>query len=354
MKLSQTEQTLPGKNPVLCFLLSNSKGMEVRILSLGAAIQSITLPDKSGFPIPVTLGFSSLAAYAGNDLCAGAALGPNAGRLSLASLPIGSVCHRLTQNDGAHNLHGGLHSLSFADWSYASHTEDAAFCSLTLQAVLPDGLDGFPGNRTIQVTYTLDEQNRLTIFYKGTSDKPTYLNLSNHSYFNLSGDFSEGAGLTQELKAYGNQVVYNNLEHIPEACMPLTDSPFDFSGYRTLNEAMAQYPEHPQLLQAKGYNNAFLAPRSSESKIQPLISLRDPASGRTLLVSSDAPCVVLYSGGYIDGSHGLYGGGHSAPSCALALEAQDLPDAPHFCPGQVALTTPERPFTRTIRYTFTF
>ena len=176
------------------YILKNKNGMEVQALSAGAALRRISVPDKNGVFADVVLGFEDTAEYFGNTLFAGAALGPVAGRISGAKLNISGKTYNLTKNDGENNLHGGNNNISFVNWE-ALYADEK---SIKLRTSLADGTDGFPGNRTFTAEYSLDEENRLTMKYTAVSDRDTYFNMSNHTYFNMSGDFS-GNALMQKM-----------------------------------------------------------------------------------------------------------------------------------------------------------
>lgn len=328
------------------YIMKNQNGMEVEILSAGAAISRILVPDLAGNFENIVLSFADKSTYYGNSLYAGAILGPVAGRISGARLPLNnSVCH-LTKNDGDNHLHGGHHSLSFLNWNLQSQTENhgEGTWNVVLHAFLPDGTDGFPGNRHFTASYTLCNDNSLILHYSAVSDQDTYFNLSNHSYFNLSGDFTVSA-LTQNLQIKAEDYVENNAEHLPIGFSSVSGTPFDFNIPCTLKENMKKYPKHPQLLQAEGYNNGF-------ALSSPTAVLSHKATGRRMELSTDAPCLVLYSGGYIPDDLLLAGNIFSSPSCAVALEAQDFPDAPN-CPAfSRSYTKAGERFNRLIRYQF--
>lgn len=308
------------------FTLKNDNGIEVTIISAGASIRRLIVPDFYGKKENIVLSFKDEKLYFNNPLYAGAILGPVAGRISDGRLPLCGTAFQLTRNDGANHLHGGKNSLSFLNWQLQSQGQnpDTGESVLVFQASLPDGTDGFPGNRHFTASYSLNRENQLTLVYEAVSDKDTYFNLSNHSYFNLSGDFTESA-LNQELLIDAEQYVANNEEHLPIGFEPVGHTPFDFRTPHTLAAHMEAYPKHPQLLNALGYNNGF-------ALSTPKATLFHKKSGRCMELTTNAPCIVLYSGGYIPKGLPLADSFFSSPSCAIALEAQDFPNAPN-CPA---------------------
>ena len=188
--------------------------------------------------------------------------------------------------------------------------------------------------------------------------------MSNHTYWNLSGDFSSSA-LDETLTVFANNVCLNNEEHIPVEIIPIARTIFDFSSPASLKSRLDFLPREEKLRSrcrrqisiARGYNHAFILSRDQTSRnfrslpqpVRKACILSDPVSGHSITLYTDAPALVVYSGGFLDDSIGFSDGTHSCPSCAIALEAQDVPDSPHVLPEHFSITTPEHPFERTIR-----
>ncbi len=361
--MKTTTRELPDKsgNFHTIYDMSTSLGMVVSITALGASIQKIAITGKDGSSRPITLGFDDITQYERCVCYAGATLGPNAGRIRGARLPINQHVHHLTQNDQDSQLHGGINSLSAWLWQVQSFSCGLESASILLSARQPDGLDGYPGNRIYYTRYTLEDTNWLTIEYRAETDSPTYINMSNHTYWNLSGNFSRTA-LEQELQIFANNVCINNKNHLPEDIVPAADTAFDFRRIRQIKSAASacDFLSQEQLEIGKGYNNAYILNKNhafrtlrSVNHTTPLkkaCTLRDPETGLTLKMLTDAPALVLYSGGFLPSSLPLHHGAFSSPSCAIALEAQDIPDVMNILPANYRLTTPDRPFQRTIRF----
>lgn len=334
-------------------------GLTVSILPLGASIQKVSVTDSDGQEIPLALGFPDLQPYEETVCYAGATLGPNAGRIRDACLPVQGIEYLLSKNDNGNQLHGGCHNLSSTRWNTDSVicTDDTA--SVLLSCEQTDGLDGYPGNRRYQVRYTLTEQGTLTIEQSAWTDRPTYINLSNHTYWNLSGDFTRPV-LDQELLIHANQVCTNDEHHLPVSTIPVADTAFDFQKQRSLASAIRSASDPVSLRQlqiGQGYNHGYLLQKYSndqeslpDAELALACTLHDPVSQRTVQLLTSAPAVVLYSGGYLPEGLPLLSGQRSVPSCAVALEAQDLPDAPHLLLSSCRMTLPERPFHRVIRF----
>ncbi len=331
--------------------MDTENGAAVDLITYGAAVHRIFLPDQNGFVKNVVMSFQNWKDYERNPLYAGATLCPCAGRISRALLPLRERMLRLSANDGPNQLHGGFQNAAHRAWEVESLEEGADYCSASLTISLADGLDGYPGNRTVRIRYILRNPMSLELELEAVSDSATYFNLSNHSYFNLSGDFSR-SGLDQKLVIYGNQYVANDSQHLPIRILPCPGTAFDFSSPVSLRAQMAAYPDDPQLANAAGYNNAFLLADYRPGRLKKAALLQDDTSGRCLSLYTDAPAVVLYSGGYIGSGSRLFPGLASSDSCALALEAQDVPDTPHFRPDPAYILRPGEVYRRRIIYAF--
>ncbi len=356
INMVQTSNLLSNMYGLQEYFLNNAQGMHVSISSLGGCIRGIYLPDCHEKLQNIALSFYHKEIYQNNSLYAGAILGPNAGRIQNGRLPIASTIYQLTRNENCiHNLHGGFHNISFQNWNVIATSEESKKSSVTLQITLPDGLDGFPGNRTLQARYTLDDQNVLTLEMSAITDTETYINLSSHVYFNLSGDFSN-SGLDQRLQIASDEVIYNKKDHIPSYIRDVSHTPFDYRLPHRLLAQIQNYSKHPQLLSGKGYNHAFVLNQSNSSLTSEIPSaiLYDSTNKRRMSLSTDAPCMVLYSGGYMEDHTLLEDGSTVHPSCAIALEAQDYPDAPGNHGFPYHTLRPGEVWTRTIQWAFAF
>lgn len=328
-------------------ILEDEGRIHVCLLTYGAAICRLMIPNRNGLLENVVLGYENYRDYLENPLYAGATLAPTAGRIANASLPIQKQLFPLSANDGRHNLHGGFQNASYQNWTIDSTSETEQTCSVSFRLHLPHGLDGFPGNRTLITRYTLTSNRSLEITYQADTDRPTYFNMSNHSYFNLSGDFTR-SGLAQTLQIPADSYVANDSEHIPTKIRPCDHTPFDFRTPAVIISKLETDPESVQLNTANGYNHAFLFKHG----ITKALTLSDSASGRQLNLFTDQPSIVLYSGGFIGNHHRLASGTASTNSCAIALEPQDIPDVCHIAPDRYHLTKPGNPYQRNIVYSF--
>lgn len=339
-----TEKLYLGNNQVTFITLQGTCGISAVICSLGAALTKLCIPDRNGKSENVVLSLADHKDYQNNPFFAGAVLGPNAGRIKDSILTIDENTFSLDKNDGVNNLHGGSHNVSFQNWTVTNISHSDFSASVTLQTRLADGQDGFPGNRIIVARYTLSEDGTLSLLLTAQTDKATYVNLSNHTYFNLSGDFvsrftdnsssftaSTGCispAMSQQLKINASRYITNDAAHIPDAICNVIDSPFDFCTLTALSEQITTFSSDWQLHNANGYNNGFILDKISDCDAV----LYDPVSCRRMTLSTDAPCIVLYSGGYFAGGPAVLNNSDAVPpqnGCAIALEAQDFPNAPN-------------------------
>jgi aldose 1-epimerase len=340
------------------YLLENDQGMVVNIGLMGAAIRQLAVPAKEesldgnneGKQINLILGFAEESKYDGNPLYAGAAVGPVAGRIENSRMKIGEKTYELTANEnGITCLHGGKDNVSFQRWevTQAYATEEKAVLGLSL--FLPDGLDGFPGNRHLSGVYELTNENQLIVRYDGVTDQATYLSMTNHSYFNLSGDFTK-SGLEQLLTIPAGQYLRTDDRNIPVEFVSVEGTPYDFRQERKIKEQLDACPENREIQKARGLDNAFDI-RQAAKKGEPVVTLRDAESGRTLIVKSPtSQCVVVYTGGFIEAGDRLLTGDETSPSCAVALECQAFPNGIHHPQWEPQITEPGKTYHHVIQY----
>lgn len=324
--MSDAQQRREGAWNESIYTLTGHGGLRAQVCNAGASLLRVYAPDRNGELKNIALCFDSSAARIAGGSYAGATIGPVAGRVRGGVLRLPQGPQQLLQNDGANTLHGGPHALDEARWE----TGTVAPERVSFHCRLHDGQNGFPGNRTLCVRYTLDTPNSLAIAYTAETDRATFLNLTSHAYWNLTGDFSADA-YNHVLEVAADSVLYNDSAHLPVGTRPVRDTPFDFTAPRTLRAAMDADAQNAQLANARGYNNAYHLRPSAPFAAR----LTDPASGRRLTLHTDYPALVVYSGGYLP-----------AAGCAIALEAQFAPDtcAPVLFPGEI--------YRRTLRFVF--
>lgn len=339
---------LPNGQTVELHSLTNAAGAVVEVLTYGAIIRSVRVPDRAGALADVVLGFNDLASYLAPHPYIGAIVGRIAGRVTGGRLVVDGRTYPLVQNNGRNHLHGGLVGLDKRVWSAIPVTRADGADSLRLSYFSPDGEEGYPGNLHIAVTYTLTAESALVVETEATSDQVTPLALAQHSYFNLAG---EGRG-----PATGHQVEIRADRFVPAADDAFTlsgraesvaGSGNDFNRPRELGPSLAGlFRNHGviYLLRAAG----------APGPITPTFAARlvDPTSGRVLEVATTEPCLQFYTGMALNGA--LIGkSGHAyGPYAGVCFECQGYPDGtshPEF--GDI-LVRPDRPQHRTTVYAF--
>jgi aldose 1-epimerase len=319
--------TLPTGAPVRAFTLSNARGVEVRLIDYGAIITSIRTPDKAGKSADIVLGFDSLAGYVTNGPYFGALVGRYANRIAKGKFTLDGTTYKLAVNNGPNALHGGLKGFDKVLWK-ASPSADSSGVHVKLEYTSADGEEGYPGTVKASVTYSLTDSSQLIADYEATSDKPTPINLSQHSYFNLAGEGS-GDVLGHVLTLDADRFTPIDSTFIPTGQLPsVSGTPFDFRKPTAIGARIDE--PHPQIQNGHGYDHNFVLtrPPGSNTLIQAALVV-DPVSGRTLEVSTTEPGVQFYTGNFLDGT--VVGkGGHAYPRRAgFCLETQHYPDSPN-------------------------
>lgn len=307
------------------------------LCDLGASIASVRARDGRGALIEVALPCDSYYTGKASPSSAGRTIGPCCGRVREGEAVIGGRRCQLARNEGRNHLHGGADGCAARRWTVLEHTPSRVRFGLEL----PDGLEGYPGNRTLRAEYAL-EGDTLRVVYSATTDAPTWLDMTNHVYWDLGGRF-DGSAMDQSLQIAAARVVFNDAAHLPVEIVA-ADAAFDFSSPCPLSRKTRDYGDHPQLLNARGFNNAYALDGALARSLGFCARLSSLYSGIRMTLMTDQPAIVLYSGGYLGASTTLSGPpGVASPGCAIALEAQGLPDpfhlpgaeAPLLCPGEV-------------------
>jgi len=310
------------------FILANRHGLRVEVITYGGIIRAIWAPDRDGQLANVTLGFADLAGYLDqNDPYFGCIAGRYANRIADGRFRLDGETYQLPTNDGANHLHGGVRGFDKRVWDAEEVREEGA-AGMRLARVSPDGEEGYPGTLSAQVTYLLDDENRLRIDYRAESDRPTIVNLTNHTYWNLGG---EGTGSVEDhvlqLAAGCYTPVDASLTPTGEL-VPVQDTPFDFTAPTAIGARIRE--GHPQLLIGRGYDHNVVLDRTpGDASLIAAATLRDPDSGRTLTIWTTEPGIQFYSGGYLDGTLVGASGRTYRQGDGAALETQHFPDSPN-------------------------
>lgn len=294
------------------------------ILTYGGAVRFLTVPGRTGNPVDVALGFDTIEDYQTQDKFMGALMGRHANRIGGSAFTLNGKRYPLLANDGENHLHGGAKGFDKQVWTLESASEDQAVLSL----VSPDGQEGYPGNLSVQVTYTL-RGGALAIHYEAQSDAPTLCNLTSHGYFNLAGHDS-GSVLEQELQLFAEQFTPSGKDSLPVGVLqPVAGTPMDF---RTLTPLGARIDDDfDQLRWAGGYDHNWVVD-GKVSVLRPAAKAVCRKSGVTMEVETTSPGVQLYTGNYLGGGGPAgKGGAVYRPRDGFCLETQFFPNATN-CP----------------------
>lgn len=301
-----------------------SAGLRCCLCVIGAAIASLEVRDVSGEYVNVALSPINLLNDSDDPSLAGRTVGPCCGRVRAGRIEINGHEFQLECNEGENHLHGGSTGCAHRAWEGEQFSEK----HVRFRLELPDGLAGYPGNRSLTADYEVFD-DALQVTYAAQTDRPTWLDMTNHIYFDLSGRF-DGAALRQTLQAAAARVVRNEPNHLPQTVAP-AEGAFNFLTPCVLADKLRDYPEESQLAIGRGYNNALLLDETLRRELGFCARLISPESGICMTLDTDAPAIVLYTGGFLD-SRTRLAGGSAIPGCAVAMEAQDVPD-PFHLPG---------------------
>lgn len=307
--------------PIYQYTLTNGNGMQVKVISYGASITDIITADKNGHMHSVVFGFDSLSAYTGRqNALMGAVVGRVANRIAGGRFSLDGKEYKLTSN-----IHGGRQGFDKKIWKIEEiiHAKEVA---LKMTYFSKDGEEGFPGNLNVEIRYTLTRKNELKIDYMATTDKATHVNLTNHSYFNLSGGQAATIAGT-ELTILADQYLEANRNNIPTGNMlDVKDTPLDFTTGQPIGKRIGE--EHPALKMGNGYDLTYIL-RNQTGKLKLAASAYEPVSGRVLKAYTTEPGLVFYTGNHLN--PGVIGRGQkpSVKYAAFCLETQHYPDTPN-------------------------
>lgn len=315
-------KTQEGKD-VDIFEIRNNNGVRAKISNYGGIIVSLMVPDINGKFEDVVLGYDKLEGYINGRCFFGAIIGRHANRIEDASFEINGVVYNLTKNEGKNQLHGGIIGFDKVVWQAEIVKKGEDEC-LQLSYVSKDGEEGYPGNLNVKVTYTLTNDNELKIDYHAISDKDTVVNLTNHSYFNLSGH-DAGDILKHQVMINSDKFTVNDKESLPTGeIRDVKGSPMDFTTLRAVESGSSTKCE--QLAFGHGYDHNWVLKVSGE-KPEKAAEVFDPSSGRIMEVYTTKPGVQFYTGNYVDEYEHCKEGVKYGKNAGLCLETQYFPNA---------------------------
>jgi aldose 1-epimerase len=358
MKTSkQTFVTPVGE--VTYLTLTNARGSQVTLSSLGAGIIAIRVPDREGNMADVVIGYPEAADYIADGPCAGKTPGRYANRIANGRFTLEGKTYTLPVNNGPNHLHGGPDGYQNRAWEM----EEVAPGKIQFTIESADGDAGYPANLKATVTYTWDDDDNLTIEYGATADSPTVVNLTNHSYFNLAGhDAGAAKAMNQLLQLNCSRWLPTDDTLVPTGELaPVDGTPMDFRKARKVGESIfpaGAAPSTENLITdfdairfGKGYDNCWMSD-SPAGELATIATLEDTTSGRKLSVATDQPAVQVYGGNWVSGCPTGKDGAVYTDFCAVAIECQGCPDAPNKPGFPSQVVSPQLPYRRTIRFSF--
>ena len=316
-------QTEAGQ-PIELYTLKNASGMEAGIINLGGIVVSLKVPGRGGQIADVVLGFDKLADYEKPNPYFGAIVGRYGNRIAKGRFTLNGVEYKLAVNDGENSLHGGIHGFNHAVWQ--AREVPGADPAVELTYVSKDLEEGYPGNLTVKVTYTLTAANELRIDYSAATDKDTVANVTNHSYFNLAGQ-GQGDILGDVLTIYASKFTPVDAGLIPTGELKsVAGTPFDFRQPTVIGARIDNDDE--QLKRGKGYDHNWVVD-GAPGTLRPAARVSDPGSGRVLEVLTTEPGVQFYTGNFLDGTSTGKSGKVYQRRYGFCLETQHFPDSPN-------------------------
>ncbi|MFB9078204.1 aldose epimerase family protein [Flavobacterium procerum] len=307
------------------YKLKNQNGMEVDIITFGGRITDLKVPNKEGVSENVVIGFNSLAQYEKENPFFGALIGRYGNRIAKGKFSLDGKDYQLAINNAPNALHGGPQGYFNVVWK-ADEVKSGENASLKLSYVSKDMEEGYPGTLKVFVTYTLTNDNQLEVLYEATTDKKTVVNLTQHSYFNLSGDFTKTI-LDHELTLNADKLVPVDADLIPTGKLEdVTGTPFDFRTPKLIGKDINS--KNDQLEKGKSYDHCWVLNNPEKGKTI-IAKVYHAASGRVLEMTTDEPGIQFYSGNFLDGTLPMPNGGTFAHRTGLCLETEHYPDSPN-------------------------
>ncbi|WP_102127568.1 aldose epimerase family protein [Deinococcus planocerae] len=346
---SQPWGTAPDGQPVTLYELRNRSGLRAHITDFGGVVVRLLTPDREGRLGDIVLGHDRAEGYfdLGTSPYFGALIGRYGNRIAGGRFTLDGRAYGLARNNGPNALHGGERGFNLRLWQ-GRPIDGEKGPALALSYLSPDGEEGYPGNLAVRVTYTLTDDDSLQIDYQATTDAPTILNLTNHTYWNLSGDAGRDI-LGHELTVHADHITAIGGTLIPTGELRSVEgTPFDFREGRAVGARVDEPDE--QLRFAGGYDHNFVL-RDGEG-LRPAAELRDPLSGRRVEVLTTQPGMQFYSGNFLDGSIVGKEGQVYGHRWAVCLETQHFPDSPHHPEFPSTVLRPGERFTSRTVYAF--
>jgi len=317
---------MPDSTIIEKYTLKNANGVEMDVITYGGRIISLKVPDKNGKIENVVLGYNSLEDYLNDsDPFFGALIGRYGNRIAKGKFTLNGTEYTLATNNGENHLHGGVLGFDRVVWN-VEPLESEKGPSLKLSYLSKDGEEGYPGNLNVTVVYALTNDNVFEVYYEATTDKATVVNLTQHAYFNLSGDFSKSI-LDNELTINADKYLPVDATLIPTGEMAdVTNTPFDFRTAKAVGRDINS--EDDQLKKGLGYDHCWVL-NDQDKGMRFAASAYQPNSGILMKIYTDEPGIQFYSGNFLDGTLPMPNGGTYAHRTGFCLETQHYPDSPN-------------------------
>lgn len=338
---------MPDNHDVLAVTITNNKGMSAEICEYGARILALRVPDKSGREVNVVLGLPDLAAYLKDSACFGAIIGRNANRIANGTFSISGHNYELPRNDGNNNNHSGPHGFEQQCW----HITSVKHNSVRLCLYSPHLSQGMPGNAYISATYSLEDSLALQLTLEAVCDQSTIMNMTSHTYWNLEGPGCNTA-CNHVLQVFSDSYYPTDSSFIPMCKTSVDNTPFDFRKGRKIHTALIDTDQ--QILMAHGLNHAFMCNaeyQPQSESVFPMLRYYAPHSGIEMMLSSNMPSLLIYSGGFLHNIEGNMNRIYDA--CAgLVFEPGFVPNAINKPQEISPVLQAGETYSATIRYEF--
>ena len=329
------------------YTLTNTSGAKVKIITYGARVVSIEVPDRSGKLADVSLGYDDLQGYEKDSSFLGAIVGRYGNRIALGRFTLDGKTYTLATNNNGNHLHGGLRGFDKVVWT-GKGSVVAGTARLRLAYLSKDQEEGYPGNLSVTVIYTLTNRNEVRMDYSAQTDKATVLNLTNHAYFNLAGAGS-GDILNHQIRINALRFTPTNETSIPTGELrSVKGTPLDFTKATPIGARIEE--KYEQLISGAGYDHNFVLNKPA-GKLGLAAEVYEPTSGRVLRVFTTEPGVQFYSGNFLSGAIGKQGLAYPRRS-GFCLEAQHFPDSPNKPKFPTTVLRPGGRYTQTTTYEF--
>ncbi len=342
---------LPDGRDVAAVTLSNGHGMSATLISYGAAVQSVMLPARNGRVADVALGYATIEEYLAKPQYFGATVGRFANRIAKGRFTLDGRAYQTPVNNGENALHGGLVGFDKVLWTVTSVTSGPT-ASATMRYVSDDGDQGYPGTLTVDATYSLDEQDQLSIEYRATTDRATIANITNHSYWNLAGEGAATGAMGHLVTIPAETFLPTDAGAIPTGeRRPVPGTPFDFRTAHPVGERVRDASDQ-QIVFGRGYDHNWIIGDHVTPDLHLMARVEEPVSGRGFELLSNQPGLQFYSGNFLDAtSHGKAGRLYREGD-AIVLEPQLFPDTPNHPAFGSARLVPGQGYCNLIVYRF--